>query len=169
MWMTDTKGFQPGGACPICNKGTLEFEREPMSNRVRIFCSKCGLDPRVEGNYTAREATAERVLAMPPTNHAYVFQNVESPITKRLLELASLAEGKHKEYGATYDTYGPVMVALFPDGISFVNPDEWNKIGVVNMIVHKLMRYAENMHKGGHKDSADDIAVYGAILSELTK
>jgi len=156
MLSVDTNGFQPGGVCPICNKGTLEFERETMSNRVRIACLKCGLDPRVEANYTQRD---KEEAARP----------LESPIAIRLAALAKLAEEKYNEYGATYDMYGPVMVALFPDGIGIGTKEAWNQIGVINMIVHKLMRYAENIDKGGHKDSADDIAVYGAILSELTK
>lgn len=162
MWMRDTGEFEDCSTCPLCGEGTIFFEKGVGANShlTRIACNRCGLDPRVEGNYTASER--EQKAAISSIRY-------DSPIATRLLALATIAEKKHHEYGATYDMYGPVMVALFPDGIGVGTKEAWNQLGVINMIVHKLMRYAENIDTGGHKDSADDIAVYGAILSELTK
>lgn len=70
-------------------------------------------------------------------------------------------------HGGAYKHHGHVMAALFPDGISAQSPEELNRLGVLNMIVGKLVRYAGNYDIGGHDDSLADLAVYSQMLREL--
>jgi len=93
-----------------------------------------------------------------------------SEVAIKLLNLADLAEAKGKEYqGNTYMSFGPIMAAFFPNGAKCETTEDWNRLGIFHMLVHKMLRYAATFGNGGHVDSADDIAVYGAILSLLTK
>lgn len=86
---------------------------------------------------------------------------------KNLREGATTFAQRNKIYGASYTRHGDVMRALYPDGITLRTPAEFANFGVVNMIVSKVTRYAAHPNKG-HKDSAHDIMVYGAMLEELT-
>lgn len=85
-----------------------------------------------------------------------------------LRQAAATFEQRNALYGDSYKSYGNVMVALFPNGLKVNTADDWNRLGVLNMIVSKLTRYAANMEAGGHKDSAHDTIVYAAMLEELT-
>lgn len=71
-----------------------------------------------------------------------------------------------KVYGDSYLRHGRIMKVLFPGGIIIESEIEFNRFGVINMIVSKLCRYAQNVEKP-HLDSVHDIIVYAAILEEL--
>lgn len=73
-------------------------------------------------------------------------------------------------YGDSYVKFGAVMAALFPCGLRVEPADEESfiRLGVFVQIVSKVTRYAEQLSAGGHKDSAHDLMVYGAILEEVT-
>ena len=75
---------------------------------------------------------------------------------------------KGKEYGHTYENFANVISALFPDGIYIIPGEEnkTNKIGIIFMIVHKIMRYCNSM-PDGHNDSLKDIIVYAAMMEEI--
>jgi hypothetical protein len=81
--------------------------------------------------------------------------------------MAQTFEERNKVYGASYLKYGNVMTALYPDGLTLKAIDDFNRFGVLSMIVSKLTRYTAN--ETGHKDSAHDMAVYAAMLEELTR
>ena len=83
---------------------------------------------------------------------------------------ADTYEERNPLYGDSYKVYGAVMKAMFPDGLpDFATVADFNRLGVFNMIVSKLMRYASNIGNGGHFDSALDLSVYAAMLAELTE
>jgi len=83
-----------------------------------------------------------------------------------LKEKAKLFEEKGKEYGHSYLQYGDVMVALFPKGLPKIETKkEWNKFGIFNMLVHKLIRLANTNFES--VDSIKDIQVYAAMLEEI--
>jgi hypothetical protein len=83
---------------------------------------------------------------------------------------AATYEERNKLYGDNYKKFGGVMLALFPDGPpDLVTKMDWNRFGVFFQIASKVTRYAENLTTGGHRDSAHDISVYGAMLEELTE
>lgn len=76
---------------------------------------------------------------------------------------------RNAAYGSAYRTFGPALAALFPDGLTLAPGDPaWGRLALLVMTAGKLHRYARNLHNGGHKDSARDLAVYGAMLEEMT-
>lgn len=81
---------------------------------------------------------------------------------------ATFAE-RNKTYGDSYRQMGPVMMAIFPNGLTIQTSDEWQRFGAFFMIICKVVRYAEAFKAGGHIDSAHDSAVYSAILEQLTR
>jgi len=73
---------------------------------------------------------------------------------------------RNKEYGDNYIQHGSVMKALFPNGIELKTVEDYNRFGVINMIVAKLTRYSQNWPKT-HQDSLHDLGVYAFILESL--
>ena len=72
---------------------------------------------------------------------------------------------KRSNYGYTYNQFGDVMKALFPDGLDskqMWDEDNIKRFGNLTMIVHKLMRYC-NQWDDKHKDSIHDLGVYAFI------
>jgi len=88
-------------------------------------------------------------------------------VKKQLEDLGKLYQKKNDEYGDTYHRFGPVMDAMFPDGLTLDNPEDFGRITLLEQIMGKLVRYASNFESGGHADSLDDIAVYSQMLQEL--
>jgi len=95
-------------------------------------------------------------------------EKVEPSVADNLREAASTYEDRNKVYGDSYKRYGEVMMALFPDGIEVFTTDDFNRLGVFNMIVSKITRISANLSRGGHRDSALDLIAYAAMLTELT-
>ena len=87
----------------------------------------------------------------------------------RLLQAAARTYLKRNAvYGNNYKEFGRVMQGLFPRGLTLTTEEEWNRFGVFVMVMVKVTRYAQNFKRGGHADSAHDLAVYAAMLEELT-
>lgn len=74
-------------------------------------------------------------------------------------------------FGDTYLLFGPAMAAAFPEGLKIEPGDveSFNRLGVWVQCMGKLLRYGPQLSSGGHRDSAHDLMVYGAILEEVTK
>lgn len=170
-----------GQQCYACDNGIFEIAVLADGFQRKLTCSNCGYDPIKGGKPEAEvvetikgDGAPDPFICQEKTPHMLMEEELfdkeyVNPIAARLIELAWIAEEKGREYGETHDKFGPVMKALFPEGIHAVSTEDWNRIGVINMIVHKLMRYVANMKNGGHLDSANDLSVYGAILAEVTK
>lgn len=91
---------------------------------------------------------------------------------QNLQQAAETFKQRNELYGSAYKRHGEVMKALFPNGLAVLTVEEWNRLGVINMLVSKLVRYTNNMEcngPGGHQDSAHDMIAYAAMLEELTK
>jgi len=94
-----------------------------------------------------------------------------SPHQKRVIESFNEKRDIYAERAAIYkDNYkvvGRVMQALFPDGAprlyDAVDYDRWH---IFELVIVKLTRYTNNWDEP-HKDSLDDLQVYGAILGAL--
>lgn len=72
-------------------------------------------------------------------------------------------------YSDNYHHFGHIMVGLFPRGLpAELGPQDWNRIALVMNVVAKMQRYAMNIQRGGHADSAHDAMVYAAMLEEMT-
>lgn len=84
-----------------------------------------------------------------------------------LRESANVFEERGKIYGTSYLRFGPVMTALFPDGISANDPHDMNRLAMVVQIVSKLVRYAGTFSTGGYDDSLLDLSTYAAMLRGL--
>jgi len=70
------------------------------------------------------------------------------------------------QYGSSYVQYGQIMKVLFPNGVDLKTEDDFNRMGILNMIVSKLIRYG-NMWEKPHKDSIHDLGVYAFMLEGI--
>ena len=72
-------------------------------------------------------------------------------------------------YGDNYLGIGKVFDALFPDGLTIKGSKEWDIFLAFINCQLKTMRLAAHFtrEKEGHEDSAHDLAVYAAMLSEI--
>lgn len=86
-----------------------------------------------------------------------------------LEEALNTFKERNKQYGDNYLTHGQVMTALFPKGIQLQTVEDWNRFGIVNMIVAKLTRYAQNWPNVSEStiDSVHDTGVYSFMLEAL--
>lgn len=73
---------------------------------------------------------------------------------------------RSEQYGESYKRHGEVMRALFPEGLTICGVEEFNRFGILNMIVSKLLRYTNDWHNP-HEDSIHDLGVYAFINQEL--
>lgn len=89
-------------------------------------------------------------------------------VDKILTEAAKTYKERHKSYGDNYKHYGAAMMGIFPGGLKIDTAEEFVKLGLLHNIVTKITRYAQNIKRGGHKDSAHDAMVYCAMLEEMT-
>lgn len=72
---------------------------------------------------------------------------------------------KSKEYGSSYKQHGDIMKALFPDGITLCDPEDFKRFGLLQSVIGKLHRYCKAFDKGfTHIDSIHDIGVYAFML-----
>jgi hypothetical protein len=82
---------------------------------------------------------------------------------------ATFAE-RSKLYGDNYKRFPTVFLSLFPGGVlpPIKTAGDMSRLQLMMQITNKLTRYAENLTRGGHQDSAHDIIVYAAMLEEET-
>lgn len=86
-----------------------------------------------------------------------------------LREGADTYEQRNKLYGDNYKVFGHTMLGIFPHGVTLNTIDDWNRMGILIQCAAKLTRYGQTFHSGGHRDSALDLSVYAAMLTELTE
>lgn len=129
-------------------------------------CSHCG----VRNTVPAALEELEQVRCSACRQwFTFKTDNGAMTVPEILVAAAKTQEQRNKLYGNSYKRFGTVMKALLPDGIELNTEDEWNRFGVFFHAVGKITRYAANLKTGGHKDSAHDLVVYGAMLEELTE
>jgi len=80
---------------------------------------------------------------------------------------AAIFEQRNTIYGANYLNIGPMFAILFPEGLTLRTADDFNRFHLYMLEMVKLTRYGAQFEKGGHADSADDGAVYWAMLREV--
>jgi hypothetical protein len=92
-----------------------------------------------------------------------------APLPSDLLrQAAKTFEERNATYGDAYKRFGALAAALFPDGLQLKGEAEFGRFAVLLWSLSKLQRYAAQFATGGHADSARDLAVYAAMLQELT-
>jgi hypothetical protein len=88
------------------------------------------------------------------------------PLADILRGMADTAEEREGDYGRADLRFGELMQALYPMGLHIETNGGFVRLGILVMIANKLLRYT-NLPRG-HKDSAHDLAVYGAMLERVT-
>lgn len=92
-----------------------------------------------------------------------------APCTKILMEAAETHNERYKVYGNNFLHMGTVLMGMFPEGLALKTADDFNRFNLFIQVVGKMSRYAQNLDKGGHIDSAHDACVYSAMLQMCTK
>ena len=87
-------------------------------------------------------------------------------VPDRLRDAAKLFEERNAAYGSNYLEIGPVLHAMFPDGLVVDSPEVWTRVFFLVHRMTKETRYAKNIRKGGHADSLEDLAVYAIMNAE---
>lgn len=65
----------------------------------------------------------------------------------------------------TFEAFGEVMAALFPDGIKISDPRDYTKLGLLQMQIHKLCRLAGGLFGSkANPDNAHDLGNYSFIM-----
>ena len=82
---------------------------------------------------------------------------------KNLKQAVKTFEERGKSYGDSYNQYGEIMKVLFPNGVKLETKEDFNRMGLLNMMVSKLVRYTNQWDKP-HKDSVHDLGVYSFML-----
>lgn len=90
-------------------------------------------------------------------------------VPSMLRKAAGIYEERGRIYGDNYKVFGEAFNSLFGRYlVPSADPAmDFNRLGVLVQIVSKLTRYAQNVSKGGHDDSLDDLVVYTMMLKEL--
>jgi len=91
----------------------------------------------------------------------------ESVVAKSLYDKATMYDKKNEEYGDSYHLHGKLMKVMFPEGVTLISVDDFNRWGVFCLMMTKICRYVNSFEDGGHDDSLDDLAVYSMMLKEL--
>lgn len=73
-----------------------------------------------------------------------------------------------KVYGDSYTKHGEVMFSLFPNGIELLDEEDFNRFGILNMQVSKLVRYVNSWNER-HIDSSHDLGVYCFMQEEFDR
>jgi hypothetical protein len=92
---------------------------------------------------------------------------VSDRVPRSLIALADLYRARHKVYGNSNLVFGELARVLFPRGLMLTTVCQFNRAAIVFHIVDKLIRYSNNFHDGGHRDSLDDISVYAMMLRDM--
>lgn len=86
----------------------------------------------------------------------------------RLREGAEKFDEVGRKYGHGYIRFGSIMKALFPEGLTIETQEDWIRVGLFQMIVHKVVRQADDLHsEDPDPDHARDLKVYAAMLESI--
>lgn len=94
---------------------------------------------------------------------------IEDPVVDSLRALIEIRKERNLLYNDLHTRKGDVLVALFGHIPTPESIEDLNRLGLLNVIVNKLLRYCQNFDRGGHEDSLDDCCVYSQMLKELDK
>lgn len=87
-------------------------------------------------------------------------------IPAKLREAAGVFENRNGVYQDAYMIVGKVTQDLFPNGVKLETEEDHTRWHLLELIIVKLTRYSANWATG-HKESMDDLIVYGAMLAAL--
>ena len=156
------------------NRPSAELKREQLTHLstwdVNLTEIACAYDDRLD--------VVEMYRAKGIEAHVLAIHDVcayRPPTAKRAPDFleagAETFRQRNAVYGDTYLEFGRMCAAIFPDGlhVDAGDVDGFNRLGVFVQALSKVSRYAANVNKGGHQDSAHDLMVYASMLEEVTK
>lgn len=82
-----------------------------------------------------------------------------------LEEMARTYKQRNQTYGENFMTMGPVMTALFPNGITLKTKEDFVIFHLMDWLVGKLTRFVNTGMV--HIDSIHDLAVYAAMIEMI--
>lgn len=82
-----------------------------------------------------------------------------------LEEMARTYKQRNEMYGENFVTMGPVMKALFPNGIELKTQQDFIVFHLLDWLVGKLTRFVNSGLV--HIDSIHDLAVYAAMIEMM--
>lgn len=82
-----------------------------------------------------------------------------------LTSAAQTFRERNAVYGDNWRRVGAVMMALFPEGVTLSNEQEFNGWHLFELLIVKLTRFTNSGLR--HQDSIHDIAVYAAMLESI--
>jgi hypothetical protein len=82
-----------------------------------------------------------------------------------LESMAQTYKERNKTYGDNFLTMGPVMKALFPNGITLKTEQDFIMFHLLDWLVGKLTRFVKTDMT--HVDSIHDLAVYAAMIEMM--
>lgn len=139
------------------------------------FCRWVELQPEWKGVAKATHNATQNFGGAPDPGERFKQEYGEQVAVQQdtvpgiLREAAGTYEQRNPLYGDAYKHYGSAMMAFFPQGLYINEPEDWNRFGLFSMMVSKMTRIANNLTVGGHRDSSLDLAVYAAMMTELTE
>jgi hypothetical protein len=84
-----------------------------------------------------------------------------------LAALSRINKERGALYGYDYLHLGEAMVGFFPNGLELRTAEDFNRFALFVHLGTKLNRYAQQIKKGGHVDSLDDLSVYAQLLQQF--
>lgn len=175
IWKCENCTAKLQAGMDMINHFSILGEYESDENRIKYYCPECKdhFGAYSETEYAPWCFKHSRLMMDKWENgQAFIEACKEfetSPVPDILRSAAATFEQRNGAYGNNYRRAGIVMEALFPDGIHIRTADEWNRFSIFFHLMNKMMRYSNNIEKGGHLDSAHDAQVYAAMLEEFTK
>lgn len=84
---------------------------------------------------------------------------------KTMQERAAQHGGTH-----TFQMFSAVMQGLFPNGITANSKEDWEVLGLIQMIVHKLCRLSNGVSTGSwNPENPHDLGNYAFILESVMR
>jgi hypothetical protein len=84
---------------------------------------------------------------------------------KTMEERVAIHGGAH-----TYQKFGPIMQGLFPYGVTLETEEDWNRMGILMMLVHKLSRLSNDvLNPEPNPENAHDLGNYGFIMEAIIR
>lgn len=83
-----------------------------------------------------------------------------------LAQAAKTFKERNAVYKSNYTQMGPLLAALFPEGITLKTELDFVRFHLLMLVMVKATRYVQNW-EAGHQDSLRDAAVYFAMLESV--
>lgn len=165
--------------CEYLNRNEIPFDyiNECPLNEEHNYSGKpiayCYIDDRaIEFNGVWNNLLVDKII-----NFKSYYETEKKNPKDLLLEFSNIFNLKNGEkgYNNSYKKFGEVCHQLFPKGLNLYSIDDFNKIGIFFMILHKLIRASSCVSSqdkeklGSSLDSIKDLSIYSSMLYEIVE